>query len=197
VWCADERTLVFTIFEEIKSVPAVADPSTSRFAPGIGEHFLNRLTVGTQVWSVAQTERLSLVLSMLQRQSFAQPVVNILGAQGLDSLSNLLRVSAWTQFSADIVTCQAEAECKDSGAAKKLKDLLAERALESQKMPASPEGKNRFKRLLDDLERELKIEQKDTLVTLNAEFSVAAINQALAPPTLSPQSRSRGRISIE
>jgi hypothetical protein len=187
VWCADERILVFAMFgQDIKSLPTTANPSTSRFAEPIRQMLDERLNAGTQIWGVGQTEQLQTLLSLSQKLPDAPPLVSKLSQVDLRPLSGLRWISAWTQFSADQATCQAEAQCKDTVTAEKLKDLLAEHGVESHKKLPFLEGDDRFEPLAKAIEGTLTIEQKDELLALKATSSILAINRALAKGSLNP-----------
>jgi hypothetical protein len=172
--------------QDIKSLPTTANPSTSRFAEPIRQMLDERLNAGTQIWGVGQTEQLQTLLSLSQKLPDAPPLVSKLSQVDLRPLSGLRWISAWTQFSADQATCQAEAQCKDTVTAEKLKDLLAEHGVESHKKLPFLEGDDRFEPLAKAIEGTLTIEQKDELLALKATSSILAINRALAKGSLNP-----------
>jgi hypothetical protein len=190
VWCADEQTLVFAMLgHDIESLPTAADPSNSRFATPI-QQMLNKRAPGTQVWGIGEIEQLQTLRSLSEKWPAAAALASQLSQVDLGPLSNVRWLSAWTQFSADKVACQADAECKDLTAVKKLKDVLAERGVEDQKKLPFMEGNDRFRHFLEDLQRSLKIEQNDTLLTLKAEARIESIKSALAPKSLKSRTRS-------
>jgi hypothetical protein len=179
LWCAGERTLVFSLNPEgLDDVPHPPVPGTDRFSSGLEELLTERMKAGTPVWVVGQARDWGNLQTLLALVGLS------VGPGGFTKearavLSQVRAFGTWLQVGAD-ATWQLEIEAKDPTGARELEHYLLGHGLEPGKPLALFAHQPQAEPLAQELGQTLDWHQHERWVTVHAKASLGAVRQAVA-----------------
>jgi hypothetical protein len=178
LWCANECTLVFTIFpEDLDVVPTEPVPGVERLSPELQNLLGQQMHEGTQLWIAGAAKDWIKALSPQPFPGMPRLATLDLARSERDLLTHLRAFGAWLQIDQDVVWNLA-AEGTDSAALPFLDEYLALRGLEQGQPLESLEKRSGLQLLARELSESRQRTQKGDWIYLQARSSLEGIRQA-------------------
>jgi hypothetical protein len=177
LWFADDRTVVLALVpEDLDNVPLSPIPSVERFSSDVHRILADQLHEGTQAWIVGHAANWTRALSPQPLPGMANLTLFQLSKREREVLSGLRTLGAWLEVDREVVWHLA-VEGRDSTAARKLEEYLAQFGLEPGKGLKTLEKWAGNELLARELSETLTRREKENWVTFQAKSSFEAIRQ--------------------